>query len=141
MTVSAPKESFAQCCSGVLEELRNEALKEISGQDSHTTGSDDQQQNPSGATSMQRPVEAPREADQSNAGRASTLPCNSDMTDVPAIGPHPLRSLYETDWPEEYTDAILPPFFHGVDGIRNYDHNTSMIDRIDRWGFSSLTGY
>lgn len=33
-----------------------------------------------------------------------------------------------------------PPVLSGLDGIRNWKTNT-VIEKIDRWGFSSLTGY
>jgi hypothetical protein len=31
--------------------------------------------------------------------------------------------------------------FNGLDGIRVPSGSSSLVDRIDRWGFSSLTGY
>jgi hypothetical protein len=37
-----------------------------------------------------------------------------------------------------YSHAV--PVFTGLDGIRIFGMDTVM-DRIDRWGFSSLTGY
>ena len=40
-------------------------------------------------------------------------------------------------------DSALFSIFNGLDGIRVREPNElgSMVDRIDRWGFSSLTGY
>ena len=142
MTSSAPKESFAQRCSSVLEELRNEALQEIGRRASVTTVPDDQQQNLIQATRPDNIVEeAVPEADRRHARRAETLPYNSNIAGVPAIGPYPSHSPYEMGWSVEHSDTIIPPFFHGVEGVRNHDPSTSMIDRIDHWGFSSLTGY
>jgi hypothetical protein len=36
--------------------------------------------------------------------------------------------------------GILGSIFNGVDGIRVRGQD-SIVERIDRWGFSSLTGY
>jgi hypothetical protein len=37
--------------------------------------------------------------------------------------------------------GVLYSIFNGLDGIRVRNANGSLVDRIDRWGFSSLTGY
>jgi hypothetical protein len=53
-----------------------------------------------------------------------------------------MRALRGQDQSAPEGDASYS-VFNGLDGIRVRDRGTSgsLVDRIDTWGFSSLTGY
>ncbi|KAK0120502.1 hypothetical protein ONS96_010710 [Cadophora gregata f. sp. sojae] len=112
--VAAEKESFANRCSEVLQELRFEAQGHM-----QKTGN--------------RPETRQGSVDTDGSG----LPQQDQGT----------ASHFGGKWDDMNFDqsapggGILNSLFNTVEGINVRNASGSLVDRIDRWGFSSLTGY
>ncbi|CZS96320.1 uncharacterized protein RAG0_05697 [Rhynchosporium agropyri] len=112
--IAAEKESFASRCSEVLEELRFEAHGH-----------------------MQKMGNGLETRQGSTDTDGSGLPQKEQGT----------ASHFGGKWDDMNFDqsapggGILNSLFNTVEGITVRDASGSVVDRIDRWGFSSLTGY
>ncbi|KAL2070269.1 hypothetical protein VTL71DRAFT_13295 [Oculimacula yallundae] len=112
--IAAEKESFANRCSEVLQELRFEAQGH-----------------------MQKTGNKPETRQGSVDTDGSGLPHQEQGT----------ASHFGGKWDDMNFDqsapggGILNSLFNTVEGINVRNASGSLVDRIDRWGFSSLTGY
>ncbi|CZR64563.1 uncharacterized protein PAC_14461 [Phialocephala subalpina] len=131
------KESFAQKCSLVLEKLRAEAVVKIrQAQNKESTGFGYREQESRTENEMEE-EEAEEEA-RARPARNESLQHQMGET-----------SFFSGEWNDMSIDQSAPGggllyslfLFNGVEGIHNRSGSGSLVDRIDRWGFSSLTGY
>ncbi|KAH7355355.1 fungal-specific transcription factor domain-containing protein [Rhexocercosporidium sp. MPI-PUGE-AT-0058] len=112
--IAGEKESFANRCSEVLQELRFEAQGH-----------------------MQKAGNRPETRQGSIDTDGSGLPQQDQGT----------ASHFGGKWDDMNFDqsapggGILNSLFNTVEGINVRNASGSLVDRIDRWGFSSLTGY
>lgn len=136
------KESFSQKCSGVLEELRMEALASIK-----KNGQMGQQYDQrSGDTRTERRGEEASNVEdwQKDRPRQRTSDVRGSAARGGERGERGSRSFFSGSWNDMTFDqsapggGILGSLFGGVDGIRIRSPSDSVVDRIDRWGFSSL---
>lgn len=143
--VSAAKESFSQKSSGVLEELRIEAMSHIRKSGNIT------------------PYLSAAQSAQQDTGRNG-----QDMRPENRVGaPSALSStnFFGGNWSEPAFDRSAPgggesSFYSprisaayqisnsgilsslgSLENVRRPTSTSSVLDRIDTWGFSSLTGY
>lgn len=124
--VSAAKESFSQKSSGVLEELRMEAMSHIRKSGNIT------------------PFPSAAQGTQQSTGRDG-----QDMRLENRVGaPSALSStnFFGGNWSEPIFDRSAPgggilSSLNNLDSVRRPTATGSVLDRIDTWGFSSLTGY
>lgn len=123
------KESFAQKCSIVLEELRAEAvvkIRQAQSMESDGWGQIRKETHADGIEDEARQESSTREIPQVQMGETS---------------------FFSEEWNDMSFDqsapggGVLYSLFNGVDGIHVRSASGSLVDKIDRWGFSSLTGY
>ena len=149
------KESFAQKCSVVLEEMRAEAVAKIlrvQNNESSDVGQDECQSpilsvnhpRQETFTNQRREVQMEETAFFGREWNDMNLVSLSDFIFVLNVQILLLRfKLMHEKGQSAPRDHALFSIFNGLDGIRAHEPSASggMVDRIDRWGFSSLTGY
>jgi hypothetical protein len=127
--IPSEKGSFAQKCSAVMNELRAEATASIQ----RTNG----QLYP--ALGPRRP-EGLQFQDEQYAGPSGTQPGSTRQTQP--LAHSNTASYFGGDWEDRDFDQTAPGggILGSMDWIQS-PQGPSVVDRIDRWGFSSLTGH